>query len=175
GLLGAGLLAAAGEVRFTALGTSFLLPLLFSPLLALFLTVFVYPAFRFGRRLCGITSRTCLCVGTTYEEVSALPDGSLAFVRPGLAVQVDQVSACRERYQGSVLGLEAGAALDGLHYVSAGAVGFARGLNDTPKMVALILAGQALAPNAGLALVAVVMAVGGLLNARKVAETMSRK
>ncbi|MBV9125219.1 MAG: inorganic phosphate transporter, partial [Planctomycetes bacterium] len=63
-------------------------------------------------------------------------------------------------------------------YLSGGAVGFARGLNDTPKIVALLLAGEAgeaIAPNLGLALVAILMAVGGILNARRVAETMSRK
>jgi len=74
-----------------------------------------------------------------------------------------------------MLGLEAGPILDGLHYLSGGAVGFARGLNDTPKIVALLLAGEALNPTLGLALVAVAMALGGVLNARRVAETMSRK
>ena len=53
-------------------------------------------------------------------------------------------------------------ALDGLHYLSGGAVGFARGLNDTPKMVALLMAARAVHPNVGLALVAGVMALGGL-------------
>jgi PiT family inorganic phosphate transporter len=61
--------------------------------------------------------------------------------------------------------------LGGLH----GAVGFARGLNDTPKIVALVIAAGALRPAAGLAAVALVMAAGGVLNARRVAETMSRK
>ena len=68
--------------------------------------------------------------------------------------------------------------LDVLHYLSGGAVGFARGLNDTPKIVALLLGAdalQAIHPNLGLALVAVAMAGGGIVNARKVAETMSRK
>jgi PiT family inorganic phosphate transporter len=82
---------------------------------------------------------------------------------------------CVERYQGRMLGVETGAILDGLHYLSAGAVGFARGLNDTPKIVALLIGAQALAPNVGLALVAVIMALGGVLNARRVAETMSKK
>jgi PiT family inorganic phosphate transporter len=88
---------------------------------------------------------------------------------------VGQVSACVERYQGKMLGLQAGPVLDCLHYVSGGAVGFARGLNDTPKIVALLLAGEAVQPNLGLALVAFVMAAGGILNARKVAETLSRR
>lgn len=177
GLTGAGLLAAAGDVRFTALGTSFVLPLLASPLLALALTVLVYAACRWGRRACGITSRSCICVGATYEEVQPQPDGTLALVRTGLAVQVGDASTCVERYQGRVFGVEAGPVLDGLHYLSAGAVGFARGLNDTPKIVALLLGAQALPPHAhvSLTLVAAVMAIGGVLNARRVAETMSRR
>ena len=62
------------------------------------------------------------------------------------------------------------------HYVSAAAVSFARGLNDTPKIVALLLvvAGPRFARLSMLA-IALAMALGGLLNARKVAETMSKK
>jgi PiT family inorganic phosphate transporter len=175
GLVGAGLLAAAAEVQFTALGKSFVLPLLFSPLVSLVLTVVLYPLFRWGRRSFGVTSQTCICVGTTYEEVLAQPDGALMLVRTGTIVEVGQASTCRERYQGRVMGLEAGRVLDGLHFLSGGAVGFARGLNDTPKIVALLLVGEAFDPNLGLALVALVMAVGGVVNARKVAETMSKK
>jgi PiT family inorganic phosphate transporter len=74
-----------------------------------------------------------------------------------------------------MLGLEAGPVLDFLHYLSAGAVGFARGLNDAPKIVALWLAAEAVQPTVGLTLVAMVMAVGGIVSARRVAETMSRK
>ncbi len=65
--------------------------------------------------------------------------------------------------------------IDGLHVLSAGAVGFARGVNDTPKIVALLLAAQAVTPNLGLALVGVAMAAGGLLQARRVAATMSEE
>jgi PiT family inorganic phosphate transporter len=175
GLLGAGLTAAPGEVRLVSLGTSFVLPLLFSPLVAVVLTVLVYPLFRFARRRFGVVSQSCVCVGTTFEEVTAQPDGTLALVRTGAIVQVGQISECVERYQGKLLGLEAGPVLDGLHYLSGGAVGFARGLNDTPKIVALLLAGEAVRPNLGLALVAFIMAAGGVLNARRVADTLSRK
>jgi PiT family inorganic phosphate transporter len=72
-------------------------------------------------------------------------------------------------------GLEAGAVLNLFHYLSAGAVGFARGLNDTPKIVALLLGAQMFAPRVALIIVGVIMAVGGVLSARRVAETMSRK
>jgi PiT family inorganic phosphate transporter len=175
GLVGAGLLAAAGEVRIVSLGTSFVVPLLFSPVAAIVLTVVIYPLFRQGRRLLGVSSRSCVCVGTTYEEVAPQSDGSLRLVRTGATLQVATISECVERYQGRMLGVEAGPVLDGLHCLSGGAVGFARGLNDTPKIVALLLAGKALQPTLCLVLVALIMAVGGLVNARRVAETMSRR
>jgi PiT family inorganic phosphate transporter len=175
GLVGAGLLAAGGDVRFAALGRSFVLPLLFSPLVAMILTVAVYRLLRWVRRRSGVTSTTCVCVGAYYEEVLPQPDGRLMLVRTGATLTVGEAGVCVDRYQGRVVGLEVGRALDALHYLSGGAVGFARGLNDTPKIVALMLAAEALPANWGLVLVAVVMAVGGLVNARRVAETMSRK
>jgi PiT family inorganic phosphate transporter len=65
--------------------------------------------------------------------------------------------------------------LHALHFLSGGAVGFARGLNDTPKIAALLLVAKALDIRWTLVSVAGAMAVGGLLNARRVAETMATK
>lgn len=65
--------------------------------------------------------------------------------------------------------------LDGLHFLSSGAVSFARGLNDTPKIAALLLVASAVEIRWGLGLVGVAMAVGGLMKAHRVAMTMSRK
>jgi PiT family inorganic phosphate transporter len=96
-------------------------------------------------------------------------------VRTGSVVEVATLTECRTRYAGRVAGVSVGPLLDGLHYLSGGAVGFARGLNDTPKMAALLLAGEAAHPNVGLALVAAAMAVGGVVSAQRVAETMGRK
>jgi PiT family inorganic phosphate transporter len=175
GLVGAGLVATGGDVKFEALGKEFVLPLLLGPVVAMVLTILIYPLFRLGRRWSGVTRRTCVCVGTVYEEVIAQPDGTVALVRPGVSVDVWAASECVERYDGRVLGMRAGPVLDVLHYLSGGAVGFARGLNDTPKIVALLLVGGAVHPQLGLGLVALSMAVGGVLNARRVAETMSRK
>ena len=175
GLVGAGLVAAAGEVKLSVLGTSFVLPLLLSPMVSMLLTVTVYPLFRWARKRSGVSSQTCLCVGSTYEQVGPGPDGGLMLVRTGTLIEVGQTSACVERYQGRVVGVEAGRLLDGLHYLSAGAVGFARALNDTPKIVALMLAGEAIDANLGLLLVALAMGTGGVLNSRRVAETMSKK
>ena len=65
--------------------------------------------------------------------------------------------------------------LDTLHFLSGGAASFARGLNDTPKMAALLIVAKALDIRWGFAAVAVTMAVGGLLDARNVAETLGKK
>ncbi|HYP54488.1 MAG TPA: inorganic phosphate transporter, partial [Pyrinomonadaceae bacterium] len=48
-------------------------------------------------------------------------------------------------------------------------------LNDTPKIVALLLVVKALGLRSGMLAVALGMTAGGLLGARKVAETMGRK
>lgn len=65
--------------------------------------------------------------------------------------------------------------LDTLHFLSGGAVGFARGLNDTPKIAALLLVAKTLDIHWALIGVAVTMALGGLLDARNVAETLGKK
>ena len=52
---------------------------------------------------------------------------------------------------------------------------FARGLNDTPKITGLLVAAQVFEIRWGMVAIAVGMALGGLLNARRVAETISNK
>src|SRR5262249_48086317 len=139
GLVGAGLVAAASEVQFVSLGKSFVLPLLFSPVVALALTGLLYPLFRRGRQSFGVARPACVCIGKTYEAVQPQADGALLLVRTGTVVEVGEASTCVERFQGHVLGMQASKVLDGFHFLSGGAVGFARGLNDTPKIVALLL------------------------------------
>jgi PiT family inorganic phosphate transporter len=65
--------------------------------------------------------------------------------------------------------------LDSLHFLSAGTASFARGLNDTPKMVALLPAIAGMNANWGFVIVAVAIALGGLLDADRVAETLGKK
>ena len=65
--------------------------------------------------------------------------------------------------------------LDAMHFLSSGAVSFARGMNDTPKIAALLLFIGPLQGWHGMALTAAAMAIGGWLGARRVAETMSHK
>jgi PiT family inorganic phosphate transporter len=65
--------------------------------------------------------------------------------------------------------------LDAMHFLVTGAASFARGLNDTPKMAALMLVVPGVGGTAAFLLVAGLIAAGGLLDARKVAETLGKK
>lgn len=65
--------------------------------------------------------------------------------------------------------------LDVLHYLSTGAASFARGLNDTPKMAALLLVAPGVDIRWGIVAVAMTIAIGGILDADRVAETLGRK
>lgn len=65
--------------------------------------------------------------------------------------------------------------LDVLHYLSAGGASFARGLNDTPKMAALLMVFSHVDIRWALLGVGVTIAIGGLLDADKVAETLGKK
>ena len=176
-LVGAGLAASAGAVNFALLGKTFVMPLVFSPLLAVVTGGVVYLTFRFARLRLGVTKEMCVCAGLEQQVLPLpQPDGLFAAqTLPTISVVVDNPSACAQRYTGTVLGINAGRLLDALHFLSAGAVSFARGLNDTPKIAALLLVASALDIRWGLVAAAVAIAVGGLLNARRVAETMSHK
>src|SRR5207249_959401 len=125
---------------------------------AIALAVVLYPLLHGARRRVGVTSRTCVCVGAVFEEAQLQPDGRVLLVRTGTLLDVNKASVCAERYQGRLLGLEAGRLLDALHYLSGGAVGFARGLNDTPKIVAMLLAVQVMPDAWGWSVVAAAMA-----------------
>jgi PiT family inorganic phosphate transporter len=65
--------------------------------------------------------------------------------------------------------------LDICHFITAGAASFARGLNDTPKMVALLTIVPQLEIHWSFLLISVFIAIGGLLDADRVAETLGKK
>ncbi|MCA9398454.1 MAG: inorganic phosphate transporter [Candidatus Omnitrophica bacterium] len=182
-LVGAGLVAIGGELGFATLGKNFFIPLLSSPLIAIVLTAIVYVVFRFGRRMLGIKRTTCVCVGERVIPVAnnKLTNGQVLTMSQlkQMDIFVDQKAQCKaialDRYEGNVFGIDAQQILDGLHFMSAGAVSFARGLNDTPKIRSLAVTATALGLKLNIGFVAIVMALGGILSAKKVAETMSHR
>jgi PiT family inorganic phosphate transporter len=176
-LIGAGL-SAAGSVELDRLGQAFVLPLAVSPLVSLATTAAVYPTLRWLRLRLGVERHMCLCVdGGALQPVTVQPDGAAILPATGLRLTVGQLEACVARYHGRVFGIDAQRLLDRLHGLSAGLVSFARGLNDAPKIVALLVAAAAMQVSLGTSLAAVglAMAAGGLLNGRRVAQTMSHR
>jgi inorganic phosphate transporter, PiT family len=177
-LVGAGAVAAGSQLTISVLGTTFFLPLLLSPLVAVGLTMGCYwllRGFSANRRA---REESCVCVG---EELVQMPVPAMAFATavavpaPHLTVSAGSTADCAARYPGRMWGVSVQRLLTAAHFTSAAVLSFARGLNDTPKIVALMVVIQALDIRWGMFAVALAMATGGLLNARKVAQTMSHK
>ena len=181
-LVGAGLVAAGSAMNVSALGKTFFLPLLLSPLLSLLLTMPLYKLAHESVNRLGLARESCLCIGPNrFVPVAALAiDGktgrlSAPMESGSFGTTLGTIDQCVQKYGGRLFGISAQGVVDSVHYASGIAVSFARGLNDTPKIVALLLVVQALRIEVGMLAIALAMAAGGILNARKVAETMSKK
>ncbi len=146
-LFGSGVVAVGSSFNFAKLGNAFLMPLIVSPLMAAVVSLILYVIFR--------KIRTFTSVG---KESPALTDDNSV-----------------EKYTGKFMGINAQKILDFFHFISAGVVSFARGLNDTPKIVGLLVVINTLDIKFSMAILAVAMAIGGVLNAKKVGEMMSKK
>lgn len=174
-LVGAGW-AARSAIDVETLSAQFFLPLLASPLLAIGGTAICYRTLRWMRKRSGVTAETCICVGNEVVEVLPAAGLSVAIKRvEELSLTVGDEVTCERRYRGRVVGVDSAALLDRLHFISAGLVSYSRGLNDTPKVAALLLFVPAVGAVASTAAVGAFIAVGGLVAARKVAQTMSRE
>lgn len=168
GLVGAGLAQAESGVHLGRLMQTFLLPLLVSPLLAAILGALVYSAFRLRS-----TEKDCVCV--IQPEISAATTtGSAALqsvLAPGLVLGRDK--DCDSLPVISRFSITNW--LDKLHILSAMAICFARGVNDTPKIAALLIASRLVGAQTSILLLSVAMALGGIGFAKKVAERMSHR
>ena len=197
GLVGAGLIAPGG-VQLLLLGARFLLPLLIAPLLAIAITLVLYAFFTRLRRWLGFERETCVCIASSDHVVAvdAPPltphvsaSGELMLQAPndalhiatGLKVMIDDVEHCKQRYCGEIVGVRVEQMLNSLHLLTAGTVGFARGLQDTAKITGLLVGAGMVSQSDptsltwGVVLVGVFMALGGLMGAQRVGETLGKK
>lgn len=174
-LVGAGLVAVGpDQIVWSTLGAKFVLPLLLSPVLSAVATLFLYPGARGLMKVSNVEKQLCLCVEDTFVPV-VTRDGSLMLAANGRTLTVDEVQSCQTRFAGELLTVDAQKALSAGQYATSGLVSFARGLNDTPKIVGILVAAGALAVGKATGLVAVLMLLGGLLFTRRVAKTMAEK
>ena len=176
-LVGAGLVATGSQVNFGKLGSSFFLPLLLSPLFAIAFGGAAYFIAHSIRVRAGVTKEWCVCAGETIIVLPATEPPSISACTsralPNIAIATEE--NCHQQYSGSMVGINLQKLVDFFHFLSSGSVSFARGLNDTPKIVALLLVVKALDVKWGMLGIACGMAAGGLLNARRVAFTMSKR
>jgi inorganic phosphate transporter, PiT family len=166
-LCGAGITAAGlSGVAWSGVARKVALPLALSPVISLVLMLILAPiALPVFRR----AHRFCVCV-ERREPLPAAAGTALASPLPALGLVA--ASDCPSETLARV-GL-----LDSLHWTSAGATSFFRGLNDTPKILALGLAatgGFGLSAFGFYALVAVAMGLGSVLGGFRVTETLARK
>lgn len=187
GILGIGIISLGTSFDFLKLSNLFLLPLILSPLIAPGMSILLYSFFRFLRKRMKISRETCICVGKEYVPVvslnnfssqthqESLCDCNLEYTASINTVKVASNKECIEVYNGRFIGLDINRVISFTHFFSAGWLSFARGLNDTPKIVGLIIGLELFQVELSMTLVALTMAFGALLSARKVAETMAKK
>ena len=187
GIAGAGIVAAGGALEFLVLARAFALPLLVGPILAVGLA---YVGLRLARRAScalGLEAASCVCLAQTQVQTACPvhPLGAVALAGPsalepyGIGSRVHLSTGtepdCRDESADRVVALSVEGALTLGHLLSAGLVGFARGLNDTPKIVGLVVGVGIVSMPQGTVAVALMMAIGGLIAARSVAETLSHE
>lgn len=176
-LVGAMVGAAAAShvaVNWHVLSTTLIAPLLLSPLIAVLATVLLYSMFRRARLALRVGKETCLCTGCDVVEVVPMGPNTATMARAEqLSITLGTTVTCRDRYAGQLIGIDARQSLDALHFLSAGLVSFARGLNDTPKIAALLLIVPAFTSFTAATVCGIAIALGGWLGAKRIAETLS--
>jgi len=166
GLVGAGLGQVGGQVDFNKLLNSFVVPLLLSPLLAAGLGLSFYKLIALRR-----SKAECACV-VESTVVSPSPNGA-AMTRSLPVFMVSTDAICNSAPILAQFSIPR--VLKKVHIGSAVTICFARAVNDTPKLAALLFAAQFTNSKLPIALVGIMMAIGGLIFANKVATTMSQK
>ena len=180
GLIGVGLLAGSGSAALSVLGFLFLLPLALSPILAIGIVGITYPILRHTRLRLGISSESCLCISEPNSPPAFADSPKPLTINRQATTSLPQlrtgtIATCADRYTGSICGVRAQSAVNAVHIISGGMVCFARAVNDTPKIAALLLIAGSGIVGWHLALIAAAMLFGGLVHSRGIARTMSER
>ena len=178
-IVGTGLIAFAEETLiWPAIAKKIALPLLLSPFLALTVALLIHPLVRL---LAARWEGTCVCVMPASRALVAIDARgatrtlfqTTSFGRPVMAVP----SECdRAGLQGLVVGL------DTIHWISSGLASFARGTNDAPKIVAILLLGNTTATWSSISSqlaafggVAIAMGLGSYFGGLRVTKVLAEK
>ncbi len=169
-LIGAGLVAVSFQgIQWHALLEKFVVPLALSPVLSLACIFALFPIINFAF---GGLQKYCIC--RSEGSFTVVNQSACAVVAPKPELMVGCTPECAATPTVSAsLNL-----MDGMHWLSAGATSFARGLNDTPKILALGLAASLaleISTLSGFLLIAGAMGAGSLIAGFRVTETLANK
>ena len=178
-LVGAGLVSIGGQgLAWPAIASKVGLPLLLSPVLALAVSFLFHPVIR---RVAARWEGACLCVmpaSRALVTIDARGNTRTLLQTSVLGQPVVAVPVQCER--AGLKGLAVG--LDSIHWLSSGVASLARGANDTPKIMAMLLLGSASVswPSrtvqfAALAAAACAMGLGSYLGGLRVTEVLAEK
>jgi len=178
-IVGGGLAAFAGDALiWSAIAKKIALPLFLSPPLALALSFLFHPALRMAAAR---WDGACLCLLPASRALVTIDAKGMTrtlFQTTGLGQPVVAVpSHCdRAGLRGITIGL------DSIHWISSGLASFARGVNDAPKIAAMVLLGSVGAawPSAQFQVgtfvaVALAMGLGSYLGGLRVTEVLAEK
>jgi inorganic phosphate transporter, PiT family len=165
-------------IKWSALLGKIALPLLLSPILALALTLIAIRVIRSVKRRFS-TEADCACATLELRAAPAAiaMDGSAS---AGLSLPSLGLKLAREEECVADRTAFLGISVHHLHWFTSGATSFARGMNDAPKMVAIVLAAAMLYGNhqirpAAFALVTLGMVAGSWLAGRRVTRVLAEK
>ena len=167
-LAGAAILAqGASALHWSTFGKRVALPLAFSPVVSIGLVFAVFPLLR---RAVARVETYCVCL----ERGVTISNGALAMssVSGAAIVETQENCAASPAVAARI------SAVDALHWLSSALTSFARGLNDTPKIVALGIVASAAIGISGVPFylaVAAAMGAGSLYAGLRVTETLARK
>lgn len=172
-LAGAGIVAqGAAALHWGFLAKRVALPLGLSPLIAVALIYGVFPLLHRGV----LRAQTyCVCIERRFTIVAA--GGMAASAISSADVSSTTVSRVEDCDESPAVTARVGA-VEALHWLSSALTSFARGVNDTPKIVALGIAASAGLGISGFsfyAFVAAAMGAGSLAAGFRVTETLARK
>ncbi len=177
-IVGGGLVALGSQgLLWSGITAKIALPLLLSPLLAFALAALIHPLIRV------VASRweaTCLCfMPQARALVHVDAQGSTRTLFQTTALGQPLIAVPEQCDRAGLRGLVFG--LDSVHWLSSGLASFARGTNDAPKIVAILLLGDALStwgtsPRvAAFVGVALAMGLGSVLAGLRVTEVLAER
>jgi PiT family inorganic phosphate transporter len=156
-----------GSILWTVALDKFVIPLAVSPIIAMALLLILQPLLQ---PALAKLDRSCVCVEEAGPSL-VTPEG--VTLRESVPMNTTGTTASCEAKAARGIG-----ALDALHWVSAGATSFFRGLNDTPKVLAIAAgagAGLGIGSLPLYASIGVAMGAGSVISGVRVTKTLAEK